>query len=465
MIWLLVAAASTAVAADAPPDFNTKVLPLFNRYCTSCHNADDHDGKLVLESYADLLKGGKRGAEVVAGHSEQSRLVRVLSGETNLVMPPKDNEKPKPDEVAMLKAWIDAGAKGPQGAVLDPTRLIAPKIAATAPIRDPINAVACSADGHWIAVARYGRVELLAAENRKLVRTLADHPGNVNDVSFSADSSKLAAAAGQAGLFGEAQLWNVADGRLLQKFRGHRDSLYAVTISPDGKTLATSGYDQKIKLWNVETGAEIRTLIGHNGAIHSLAFNPSGKLLASASGDRTCKLWNVASGERLETFGQPLLDQYAVAFSPDGRQLAAAGVDNRIRVWTISASGKEGTNPILFARFAHEHPILRLVYSPDGKILASSSDDGSIKIWNAETLEEHSQLERQPDTATALAFSPDSKRLVVGRMDGSLAVYDATSGEPLGGLMTRKDASRSQTTMCRLDDLTVPPMLPLRGRR
>ena len=258
-------------------------------------------------------------------------------------MPPKDNEKPTAGEIAIIKRWVEEGAKGPQGAAVDPTRIVTPKIAATAPVRDPINAVACSPDGHWIAVARYGRVELLAADSRKLVRTLADICGNVNDVAFSADSSKLIAAAGEAGLFGEAQLWNVADGKLLKSFRGHRDNLYAVALSPDGKILATGSYDQQIKLWNTETGAEARTLTGHNGAVHSLAFHPKGRLLASASGDRTVKLWNVETGERLETFGQPLLDQYTVAFSPDGSQLAGAGVDNRIRIWQISAV-RQGRN-------------------------------------------------------------------------------------------------------------------------
>ena len=419
---------SSPFAADDAPDFNRQIAPLFAKYCTSCHNGTDREGKLVLESYAALLEGGKRGGEIVPGNLAQSRLLRVLSGEGELAMPPEDNEKPKPEEIALITRWVEAGAKGPQGAALDPKRLVAPKIAATAPVRDSINAVACSPDGHWIAVARYGRVELLSADDRKLVRTLADIRGNVNDVAFSADSGKLVAAAGEAGLFGEARLWNVADGLLLEKFQGHRDSMYAVALSPDGKTLATGSYDQQIKLWNTDSGAEIRTLTGHNGAIHALAFHPQGKLLASASGDRTLKLWDAASGERLETFGQPLLDQYTLAFSPDGSQLAGAGVDNRIRIWRISPSGKEGTNPILFARFAHEHAIVKLVYSPDGKRLATSSEDGTLKIWNAETIEEERSLERQPDAAAALAFLPGTTSLIVGRMNGSLAVYDVADG-------------------------------------
>src|SRR5260221_5337375 len=227
---------TSRVWADDSPDFNRQIAPLFVKYCTSCHNANDREGKLVLESYGALLEGGKRGAEVVPGHAGQSRLVRVLSGEGELAMPPKDNEKPKAEEIALITRWVEAGAKGPQGAAVDPMRLVAPKIATTAPVRDGINAVACSPDGHWIAVARYGRVELLSAEDRKLVRTLGDIRGNVNDVAFSADSEKLVAAAGEAGLFGEAQFWNMADGKLLKKFRGHRDSMYAIALSPDGKT-------------------------------------------------------------------------------------------------------------------------------------------------------------------------------------------------------------------------------------
>jgi hypothetical protein len=446
ILWLALSAVALAVeagtggAAQESPDFNTTVLPLLTKYCTGCHNSTDREGKLVLESYADLLRGGKRGAEVVAGHPEQSRLVRVLNGQTEPSMPPKDNERPKPTDIAILAAWIDAGAKGPSGAAPDPTALLAPKVAPVGPVRRPINAVACSPDGRWIAVARYGTVELLSAETRAVVRTLGDQPGNVNDLAFSADSSMLAAAAGQAGLFGEASLWTVSDGSLVRRFRGHRDSLYAVAISPDMRILATAGYDQQIKLWDLHTGAEQKTLKGHNGAVFALAFDPRGKLLASASGDRTVKLWDVASGERLETFGQPLQDQYTVAFSPDGQHLAAAGADNRIRIWKISSSGKEGTNPIEFAEFADEQPLVKLAYSPDGQTLASSADDRRIKFWNPSTLAELRTLERQSDVAPALAFLPGNRHgLVVGRMDGSLAIYDATSGQPI----TAATAARS----------------------
>ena len=82
----------------------------------------------MLERYATLLAGGENGAVVVAGKSDESRLIQVLTGKAKPAMPPEDNEKPTAAEIATLAAWIDAGAKGPDGAEPDPTVLVTPKI-------------------------------------------------------------------------------------------------------------------------------------------------------------------------------------------------------------------------------------------------------------------------------------------------------------------------------------------------
>ncbi|HLQ46941.1 MAG TPA: c-type cytochrome domain-containing protein, partial [Planctomycetaceae bacterium] len=361
-LWsVLVGVAGTLLADDAPkqppaaaPDFNTHVAPIFKKYCNGCHNADEKEGGLILESFEAALKGGKRGAVIVPGKSDLSRLVLSLEKKVKPVMPPEGNEGPKTDEIAILRAWIDAGAKGPSGQAPDPTLLVTPKIATKGEVREPIQAVSWSRDGKWIAAARHGRVELWAATSDtsgsltlalsqgergpgRAVRELMGIRGVVNDVGFSADSSIVFAAAGEPGLFGEVRLFKVADGSLIRVIQGHRDAIYAAELSPDGKLLATGSYDQKVKLWDVATGNEVKTLQGHNDAVFDVVFHPNGQLLASASGDRTVKLWSVATGERLDTLNQPEKEQYAVAFSANGKQVAAGGVDKRIRVWEITA--------------------------------------------------------------------------------------------------------------------------------
>ncbi len=424
LFWVAV---STA-AEPAAPDFNDHVAPIFKKYCTGCHNGTDQEGELVLERYATLLAGGENGAVVVPGKSEQSRLILVLSGKAKPSMPPEDNEKPTAAEIATLEAWINAGAKGPEGAEPDPTEIVTPKIKPAGPVREAVVALAYAPDGKSLAIARFNTVELLSLPDRSPLGKFGPQRGRINAVSFSKDGGQLLAAGGEPGVFGEVRLWNVADGKAVRQFQGHQDSLLSAVISPDGKLLATSSYDQQIKLWDVAGGQELRTLAGHNDAVFDLAFRPDGKILASASGDRTVKLWDVASGERLDTFGQPLKELYGVAFSPDGRRVAAGGVDNRIRVWQISDEGKENTNPLLYSRFAHEGAVVKLAYSADGKTIVSAGEDRTVKIWDAETMTERFELERQSDWAPALAVSPDGRAVAVGRLDGSLAFYDAASG-------------------------------------
>jgi WD40 repeat protein len=410
------------------PDYNSQVAPVFQKYCNACHGGGEAEGGLILDDHQRLLAGGKRGPAIVPGQADQSRLLLVLEGKAKPAMPPEGNEPPTADEIAILRAWIDAGAAGPTGEPPDPTRLLTPEIPLLTAARLPISALASSPDGSLIALAGYGTVRLVSPQSGQIVRELAGHRGNVNSVTFSADGTRLVAACGEPGLFGEARVWTVADGVPERTIVAHRDSLYAALLSPDGTLLATAGYDEQIKLWNAATGEEIRTIAGHNGAVYDLAFRPDGRVLASASADRTVKLWDVATGERLDTLGQSLKELYTLAFSPDGRQLAAAGVDNRIRVWQISGDAKEGTNPLRYARFAHQGAVIKIAWSADGRWLASSSEDRTLKLWDAGPMRETRLLEAQPDWTNALAFAPDGGRLFVGRLDGTFAQYDVNSG-------------------------------------
>jgi WD40 repeat protein len=429
----LLSLVSPSVPAASPPTTDySSVDSIFSSHCLDCHASTDPEGQLVLESYETLTNGGELGPAIVPGKSADSLLVKMIEGhfEKNgkkKIMPPGKRKKLTAEEIATIKAWIDTGAR-PPALPLAPKELVVPKIPPKVSPRNPVNALAWSAAANLVAVARYTEVELRSPADLSLTRTLTGHRGNVNALVFSSDGSQLFAAGGQPALSGEVRQWNIPDGKLVRSFVGHKDALYSMALSPDGKTLATGSYDQKIKLWNVETGKEIRTLSGHNGCVFDLAFRPDGKLLASASADRTVKLWDVLSGERRETLSQSFKDLYTVAFTPDGKRVLAGGADNRIRVWAVSETAAETTNPLLESKFAHEGAILNLVFSADGRTLVSSADDRTVKLWDAAQMKERFPLEKQPDWPPALAFVTD-KTVLVGRLDGSLATYDAATGK------------------------------------
>ena len=422
------------LAAPAPVDYAAKIAPLFEEHCIDCHSKDDPDGEFILESFESLMKGGKTEKAIKPGNAQDSLLVKFLEGRSgkegkNKFMPPGKKEHLKADEIALIRQWIDAGAPPPAApAKVADVLANLPKIASKVTRQKAIQALAFLPKAGLIAAGSYGSVQLLNVTTRQPVRTLDGVAGKVNALGFSADGTMLFAAAGDAGMGGIAYQWKVADGALVRKFEGHRDALYALALSPDGQTLATGSYDQKIRLWSVANGTELKTLSGHNGGVFGLSFRPDGKVLASASADRTVKLWEVATGKRLDTFSQPLKEQTAVAFSPDGKSVAAGGVDNRIRIWTVSADAQEGTNPLRLTRFAHEGAILNLIFSADGNTIASSAADRTVKLWKAADVTELHLLEPQPDWAPALALV--NRQLVLGRLDGSLAYYDTATGQP-----------------------------------
>jgi uncharacterized membrane protein len=166
VIAVLSTVASTPLQAQKRPprakkvDFTKQVAPILRKYCAACHNPDEAAGKLLLDTYAGMLKGGKNGAVITPGRSDLSRMIRLITGKDKPQMPPKDNERPTAKELAVLVGWINSGAAGPSGKSLDATVLITPRIKPTGPVKKRVNAIAISKDGAYVAIARYGRVEV-----------------------------------------------------------------------------------------------------------------------------------------------------------------------------------------------------------------------------------------------------------------------------------------------------------------
>ncbi len=96
-------------------DYIRQVQPLLAKYCANCHGAKKQFGGLRLDTGKAILKGGNSGPAVVPGTGADSLLMIALRGGNDEIqaMPPKKEAQPTKDELALLKAWVDGGAKHP----------------------------------------------------------------------------------------------------------------------------------------------------------------------------------------------------------------------------------------------------------------------------------------------------------------------------------------------------------------
>jgi WD40 repeat protein len=160
----------------------------------------------------------------------------------------------------------------------------------------PLTALAYHPDGKILAAGTYQEVILIDPAKGDVVGKIPDQANRVTAIAFNKSGDRLAVASGDPGKSGQIRLYDFKDGAaksLSAKTDAHADIIYAFTFSPDGKYLASAGYDRNIKLWNTTNNDDPILLQDHSDTIYGLSFHPDGKLLASAAADRAVKICNI----------------------------------------------------------------------------------------------------------------------------------------------------------------------------
>ena len=443
--------AKTAPAADPVPilstkvDFETQVLPILKRNCLACHNATDAEGELVLETPATILKGGENGPVVVRGKGAESPLLKSATRETKPFMPPKNNkvgaEILKPDELAVLSAWIDQGATGTVNTKPRPVQWHP-----LPPGLHPILAVAVTADGQFAACGRANQIFIYHIPTGKIVARLtdpqlADKSGRsgyssaaqrdfVQSLAFSPDGRLLA-----SGEYRMVKLWQREPN--LPQFTLGADPASAIAASRDGKWLATAGGDNVIRIWDAASGQPAREFPGHTAAVNSLRFSPDSTRLASGSADKTIRVWDVGAGA-LFSQKENANEVAAVAWVLGGKQLATAGGDAVIRLWELPAQGDGEWKPAKELA-GHTGPVTCLeALEPDGKQMISGSADGSVRHWSVEQQKQLRQLDHGAPV-TAVAAAPNGK-ILASAGGNSAKLWSAEKGQAMGEMKGSRSA-------------------------
>jgi uncharacterized protein DUF1553/uncharacterized protein DUF1549/cytochrome c len=133
-IATVAATLTISVAAQNPPpqpqnpvDFTRDIQPILQASCYECHGTKKTKAHLRLDSAAGIAKGGETGPIIVPGKSDQSLLVRRILGLDGDDRMPKDEDPLSPEQIALIRSWIDQGAKWPATEAAPATQQSAPE--------------------------------------------------------------------------------------------------------------------------------------------------------------------------------------------------------------------------------------------------------------------------------------------------------------------------------------------------
>lgn len=156
-----------------------------------------------------------------------------------------------------------------------------------------VDSQASDPTGRHIAGISYpdGRLDIAERDTGKTRWTLTER---VTRARFSPDGHRLAAISGtKAGWFGErVTIWDAYRGEPLTTLLDHSGDIFDVIFSPDGSRIVTCGRDGLIRFWDAETYEEVAKLRGHTNYVYAADFSPDGLTLISGSGDGTIRVWN-----------------------------------------------------------------------------------------------------------------------------------------------------------------------------
>ena len=422
--------------------FEKEIEPILEKKCITCHSGSVKKGELDLGSYEGLVKGGRRGTAIVPGKGNDSLVYKLLHHEMKPFMPPKGEDEVTPNELALVKLWIDQGAKAPTG-VREKVKIVVGVPPASV---HPVHSVAVTADPKTpiVAVGRGNQINLYEAATGNYVRSMfapglktpdgkdvkAAHLSLIESLAFSPDGKTLV-----SGSFQEIAIWDPATGELKKKIPGFAHNVVALAFSLDGKLLGTAGgeptVEGEVKVFEVSDWKQIMDLKnGHSDTVYGLSFSPDAKLLATGSADKFVKVWEVPSAKfvkSLEGHTHHVLD---VGWSADGKLIASAGGDNTVKVWDYEKGEQARTIA------AHTKQVTRLLFVGKKMEFVTAGGDNQVKMFNASNGGNVKTFAGASDFIYAIGVNPEGTFVVSGGEDGIVRVYNGVSGQLVKTLLS-----------------------------
>lgn len=276
----------------------------------------------------------------------------------------------------------------------------------------------------FLAVLSLISLQAMAQDSAySLKMKLTGHTKSLETVAYSPDGKWLASA----GWDKEVHIYRADTpniGKLEFNLTGPYTAVTCLSFSKDGGLIASGSKDNGIRVYKTTDGGMYYSNSSHTKPVTHIIMDPSGKFLMSSSEDGTLAMHNMVdanSGVKSIKYGTPI---NSFAMAPNGKSLYVASTKGEVDNINFKGGVVKSFN-------GHTAQVNCLEISPNRKFMATGSDDKTIIIWDLATGKEVKRLEGHTWKVTSLNYSSDGAYLVSSCNDGSTIVWDVETGKPL----------------------------------
>ncbi|SCV74337.1 BQ2448_6769 [Microbotryum intermedium] len=262
-----------------------------------------------------------------------------------------------------------------------------------------IRSACFSPDGRFLATGSEDCiVRIWNLAQKRVAKIFSGHKSEIYSLAFSPDGRRLVSGSGDR----SAKMWDMDSGTCLFTLQiddvtiaenGPVDAgVTSVVLSPDGHYIAAGSLDTVVRLWDAHTGKLLDKLKSHKDSVYSVAFSPDGKYLVSGSLDKTLKIWDMNSFKSLSHKEPGSIAQsgdggrrlaaslFRVDTTPDGLWIVSGSKDRGVQFWDVK------TFKAQFMLQGAKNSVISVAVSPVGGLFSTGSGDHSAKIWTYSSL-------------------------------------------------------------------------------
>uniref|UniRef100_A0A5B6Z451 Putative WD repeat-containing protein 26-like n=1 Tax=Davidia involucrata TaxID=16924 RepID=A0A5B6Z451_DAVIN len=211
---------------------------------------------------------------------------------------------------------------------------------------------------------------------------------------------------------------NQIPSQTLQMLRAHKDEVWFLQFSHNGKYMASSSKDQSAIIWEVKENGLVllkHTLTGHQKPVLTISWSPDDHQLLTCGLEEVIRRWDVKSGECLHVYERVGVGLVSCGWFRDGKGVVSGLTDKSICLWDLDGremecwKGQRTTN------------ISDMAITDDGKMIISICRETAILLFDREAKFERVIEEEQ--VITSFTLSADNKFLLVNLLNQEIHLW------------------------------------------